>query len=388
MGFMDFLKGFIKQEEEIEIEKVNFDSLDNWIRKKGNEIEIENEKLLMVVNENIENFVNELDEKISVLKEVDVDKIKSEDKIKLVVKENLDKYIDYIKKFKNNLSALEVKDFIKFIKQIDEIFEEFQKKSSMNFQKATILIGKELGAVRNCIGNFINNVKKIMDKNNNFVKKTKVINLIKERLEEKEKNDKLKFDIEKNVREYNGNIRNFENLIKSVEEKINKIKKSEEYIMKVKFKEENENKKEEIWREISNLKSLIDFKELSKIYHINEKDMEVVKAHKDNFLEAFRKDNGGKIIQLLDEANLVNNDIRKKWNSILEKKKELDNFVVDKDEIEEFDEEIRKNKNKVEDLKIEKVKERKRFEKFCDNNKEIVSEIVLELGNIGVELMN
>jgi len=387
MGFLDFLKKLAKKEErEIKTEKIEFNNIDKWILTKEKEIEKDNQKVLDLIKDEIDKIVNNLDEKISVLENVDVDKIKFEDKVKFIVKENLEKYIKYVEKFEDDLEKLEKNNVIKLVNNINNLFSNFQKKSSLNFQKATILIGKELGAIRQSIGAFLTNIKKIINKNKDFFDKIRIFDSIKEKVAEKKKIEKLRVNINKNIEECNNKIESLEKEIKGIEKNIENIKKTKSYIEKNKKKDEIENIKEKFAKEIYKLREIINFKSLTNFYHSFEKEMNIIKDYKKNFRGAFENNNGKEIIQLLNESKLINDNLKNKINEILEIKQEIDNFVLEKDEIEELLEKIKKKKIEIENLNIVKTKEKKKDEKFNKNIIKITDFIKEDLNGFNVEI--
>ncbi len=387
MGFLDFLKKLAKKEErEIKTEKIEFNNIDKWILTKEKEIEKDNQKVLDLIKDEIDKIVNNLDEKISVLENVDVDKVKFEDKVKFIVKENLEKYIKYVEKFEDDLEKLEKNNVIKLVNNINDLFSNFQKKSSLNFQKATILIGKELGAIRQSIGAFLTNIKKIINKNKDFFDKIRIFDSIKEKVAEKKKIEKLRVNINKNIEECNNKIESLEKEIKGIEKNIENIKKTKSYIEKNKKKDEIENIKEKFAKEIYKLREIINFKSLTNFYHSFEKEMNIIKDYKKNFRGAFENNNGKEIIQLLNESKLINDSLKNKINEILEIKQEIDNFVLEKDEIEELLEKIKKKKIEIENLNIVKTKEKKKDEKFNKNIIKITDFIKEDLNGFNVEI--
>jgi len=387
MKLLGFLKRLFKKEEkEIEIEKINFDDIDDFISSKKKEVEINNKKFLDLIKDRINKFVDELNEKISISEEVDVDKIKFEEKGKIIVKENLNKYIDQVKKLIENLEELDTNNAIKIIKDIDDLFNNFEKRSSLNYQKTTILIGKELGAINDCISIFLTDVKKIIDKNKNSFDKNKILDSIEENLINKNKIEKLKSNIDKEIREQDNKIKGFEKEIEMIEKSKEDLRKTKSYIEKVEKKKEIESLKERLETEIYNLKKLIDFKQFTSFFHINQRDLEIIKTYKENFKKSFEEDENNQIIQLLNESNLITDGIKNKFGEILELKKNIDNFVPEKDETEFLNEAINKKKIEIENLNTEKTKEIKRYDKLNKNVIDIIDLVKKDLKKVGVEV--
>ena len=73
----------------------------------------------------------------------------------------------------------------------------------------------------------------------------------------------------------------------------------------------------------SNLKGMINFKALSNVFHVSEKEMNLIKRYKEDFQALFEKDDGAEILRLFNEANLNNDLVLAKINQIKEKKEEI-----------------------------------------------------------------
>ena len=385
MEFIDRLrKLFKKEEKETEIEEISFSQISQWIKDQKKENEDEDNKILEVIKLNIQKFCKELNEKISALDKIDFDKIKSDNRVKNIVKENFKKYADHVEKLRQDLNEIETTNLTELFDDLDDLFLKFQKQSYMNFEKATVLIGKELGDIQYCINNFKSNVKKIINNNINYFDKTRILKIIEDNLIKKENLEKIKEEIEENISDYNNEIKIINNEIHLVEKRKWEMKESKDYIDYINKKEEIENLKEKLETEIYNLKKLIDFKQLTSFFHINQRDLEIVKAYKENFKNSFEKDENNQIIQLLNESKLINTNINNKFNEILELKKDIHNFVLEKDKTEILNENIKKKKIEIENVDIKKAKEGKRYDKLNKNIIEIIDLIKDDLKKINV----
>tara|TARA_Y100000310_G_scaffold209284_1_gene209896 strand:+ start:232 stop:630 length:399 start_codon:yes stop_codon:yes gene_type:complete len=123
----------------------------NFFKKKKQEIENNQRQPLNQVKEFLTELLNELDDKIIVLKNFDLDEKKAPERAKLIVKENFDKFIYYLDGLILDLKEIESDSLEILIYKINSTFSEFDKKSLMSFQKSTFLIGKELGDISETI---------------------------------------------------------------------------------------------------------------------------------------------------------------------------------------------------------------------------------------------
>lgn len=385
MGFWDFFRKSSKEKEEIENEKIPVRELEPWFLNKKTEVKKQEEIFLELIQERISRLIQEFEEEISALKKIDVDNKKAEEKVKLIVKENLENYINYLEKLTAKLKDInrEKKDIIE---KINSLFSDFEKRSRMSYEKATFLIGKEMGKVRESIMAFFKNLERFLKENQGLIDKSKIISPVEEKIGKFSEVKKIKSEIEKTINEYNEKIGNLNNSIKIQKEEIKKIEESEKFIKQGKKREELKKKKEELEEEIHRLREMIDFKSLTNFFHSFEKEMSMIKAHKENFKAAFQKTNGGEIISLLQEAKMKDTEIMKKIEEITEREKEIKNTMISKTGIEDLEIEIEKIESQLDVINSKKAIERKKYEKQKRNLDEIISLVKEELIKINVEV--
>lgn len=392
MGIINFLKkiaGMSGVEElDRETEKVAFDNIRNLIENKIKKIEDKENEIFVLIKNKISVIIKELDEKVKVLENIDIESIKSEDRIKLIVKGNLNNYINYVKSLTENLYNLKEESFEKFIVMLNEIFLDFNKKSHMSYQKVTFLIGNEIAVIKDSIINFSKYLGKVFKENKDIIDSSKIIHSIKLKLEEIDEIKENIREVDEKNKSLDREIKNIKETNKRVLEEIEKIKEDDSYIENLKKQEEIKLKREELEKEIFKLREMIDFKALGNIFHVSKEKINIIKAHKENFQTIFQKDDGVNILSLLDEAKLNNETISSKIKQINDKKEEIikNKATIKKDETEDLLAEIEKIKLKIENLNNEKAKELKRCEKFKLNEKNIINSIKQELVKINVTI--
>ncbi|MEA3329242.1 MAG: hypothetical protein U9Q06_00680 [Nanoarchaeota archaeon] len=387
MGILDFFKKIFAEEElEIKPELIKISDLENWIQDNKKEIWEKDKLFLKQTKKIIDNLSEEIEEKMLGWEDISMEKVKSEERVKFIVKENFLTYLDYVKKLREDLEKLDKNNSKKLISNIHSLFTTFEKKSSVNFQKASIFIGKELEEIKSCIGNFIKEIKNLTNKNKYFLEKVNTLNSIEAKLTEKNKVENLKLNIKKNIQRNKIQIEKSGEEISMLNEKIEQIKKTEGYIEKIKKKQEIEKLRENFNEEIYNLKERINFKELANFFHITQKDMEIVNAHKEKFKENFEKDSGKSLLNLINEAKLSNESITTKIDEILKIKKSINEFISEKDVLEDFYNNIKTKEREIENLNIQQIKEDKKFKRFDSTIEEIFKFIKEDLGKINVEV--
>lgn len=389
MGFWNFFRKIKQGQDKEKSEKISRDELQSWLLNKKAAIEKQEENFLRLIQERINQLVQELEEEISVLKKINVEDKKAEEKIKLIVKENLDNYTYYLEKLLGKLKELNKeidKGEKEIIEKINSIFSDFEKRSSVSFEKATFLIGKEIGNVKESIRNFFRELEKLIKENKELIDKSRIISSVETKIKKVDEIEKIKAEIEKIIKDYNNKIGNLKEGIKIKEKEIEEIKKSEKFVEEEKKKQEFFRKKEELEKEICKLREIIDFRALANFFHSFQKEMSIIKEYKENFKNAFDKSNGEEIFGLIKEAKLQNADVSKKIEEITEKKKEIENTIIEETGIEDVRGKIRNIEMEIEILNSKKFIEEKKFKKLGLNSQEIIGLIKGELSKINVEV--
>ncbi len=391
MGIFDFLKKIIGNEnEEIKKEKIVFYDIGNWTENKRKEIENRERKIFVLIQEKINALTDDISEKIIILKNVDIESKKAEEKFKSLTEEGRKKYLEFVEFLLINLNNLQEDKLEKIIKDTNKFFSDFNKSSHMSYERATILIGKEMGNIRERLKICSRELIKIFNENKDIINSWNALSIIKLKFEHFEKIEEEINEINKSIILLEREINHKEKENEEILEEIQKIKKSSEYLEylekldKIKFLEGD------LEKEINNLGQRIDFKALGSFYHIFEEEMAIVKSYRNNFKTNFQKDSGENILNLLNKAKLNTEEISEKINQIKNKRKEIikeENEIQDKDKTHELSSKIVKIVLEISDLNDEKSKREKRREKLNINKEEIIHNIKNELDNIGVEIM-
>lgn len=382
MGFFDFFKK--KEEKIIEVEKISLEEFPDWLSDKKIKIEKQEQEILIPIKERISQFILELEEKILVLHKIDVGQKKVEEKLKFIVKENLRNYIDYLDKLIIKLK--EIGDEKNIVGKLNFIFTDFKKKSTLSYEKATILIGKEMKDIKESIRKFFMDVEIIIKDNQEIVDESRIIRLLEVEIKKFSEVKKIKSEIGRNIKEYDNKINNFEKDMKNNEEEISNIKKSEKFLEANKKKEELKSKRRELEKDILNLGGIINFKALANFYHIFEEKMSVIKEYRENFKQTFQKTKGEDIMLLLRESKLYDINILNKFQEIEEKRKEIGNIIIEEIGLENLEHMIKEMKSEIEALNSKKFMREKKLEKLEINLNGIIKSIKNELAKINAEL--
>src|SRR3989344_4523489 len=321
MGIFNLFK---KEKPIREVRKVSLNEINEVILKKKQEIKADETDVVNLIKSRVNSLIIEFESEILAINQINLSEKKVEEKTKLIVGENLDRFLVHLKKLKNNLEDMGnggIQDLIKTFdlfgrveKSVEEItkLEEMKNKMSIHIESFEIA-GK------------------------------------------KSKND-----------------------IENLKKKIEYTKESKEYKDKMVKIMEVKTKNDELKKEIDDLRVMIDFKELSGIHHSIKEHMSIINNYRNNFYTAFENDNGKSLLEIIGK-----NKINDRINKIIEDQKEISksSIVIENDEILEIEREITETKNKIIDLNNEKLKAEKKIAYLdeelnnikCALNKEIIS---------------
>ena len=385
MRFFDFLKN----KEITKNNTVRLDELASLIQNKKNELSSTESNVGILIKNRISKIINELNTKVLVLQNVNLDNKKVEDRVRLIVKENQEYYIVHVNRLINDINELGQTDLSMLITGINNVFSNFEKRSGMNYQKATFLIGKELENIKESIASFFRDIHEIIKENESIFEKSKIINSLEKKYDELTNINEDKQIIQDNLEEIKKRRIALEKEIQLVEEEKEKIKKSDAHLEEEKSIKDYQEKKNNYRKHIYSLKELIDFKSLASILHSNKKQMEILNDHMDHFQESFEKDNGQALLGLIDIAGSDKKEILERVDQLINKKKELEQNPSSKiiNEIKNLENIIPKLRSRINELNEEESRDIKRQEKLEDNLKETIDAIRSELKNIGFELI-
>ncbi len=391
MGIFDFLKKITKTNnvEEIVTERLAFSEIEGWIKRKIKENEFKEKEILFVVKGKIEDFIKELREKIVILEDFDVEAVKEKDNVKNIVADSREKYIEFVEDLIEKLNNLGEPKLEKFIEKINKIFFDFNKSSFKNYERATILIGKEMANIKGRFKSFSKDLLKTFDESKFIIDSFKSLLIIKEKLNTINSIDKTLGRISENKSNLNKKISEKEKENRILKQNLEEIKTSTVYLENLAKQKKIKFLREESEKDILELKQLLDFKALANFFHINPEQMKMVKNHKEDFYTHFIKDNGKSIISLLDEAKLSNDIILEKVKQIRVKVEETKNHEqeIKKDETQKEYLKIKEVSLEIDTLKIEKAKEEKRDEKLRANKEELINSLKQELGKMNLEFV-
>ncbi len=386
MGFFDF---FFRDRKVIEekIERVALGQLQERIQAEKNKIKDKEKEVVTLINNRILKLAAELEEEKNALEKVDLKEKRVEEKIKTIVIGNIGAYVFYLNKLIDDLKGITKENLEKITGQIDSAFLNFKQKSSLSFEKATFLVGKEFDAVGRSINSFFRDLKTVLEENQELIETSKIISSVENKAREIGMTRKSQLDVANNIREIDNEIKILEKGSNEIKNQIERIKGSEEYSRKISQKKEIEKKREDLDREISHLREMINLKSLAKHFHEDDKKRRIIEDYRENFKEFFAEDNGKRIIDLFEQARGKSEEITERARKIASKREEIEKTRIEYDETQELEAEIGKIKLEIESLKTEGIKEMKRQGKIEETIRAAINSLKEELCKIRLELI-
>src|SRR3989338_3459949 len=239
MGIFDFLRKITqgKKTPESGKEKIVFSELGSWAEIRIKDIEKQEEDVFSLIKGKTDVFSKEIRERIKAIENFNVSQIKAEDRIKSAVEEGRKKYIESVEALVENLNNMKSDKLENIISYSDKVFSDFNKRSRLSYERATILIGKEMAEIRESLKSFSKDLIKIFDENKSLAESSKTIYLEKE-------------------------ITNVEKENTEILQEIGEIKKSPEHLEILKLQEKVSALKNELEKDIFSLGQTIDFRAL------------------------------------------------------------------------------------------------------------------------------
>jgi len=393
MGIFDFFKRKKVKLEEPEI--ISFIEVGDWIDDKRQSITKKHKQPKQEVNEILIQTLQEFKNSIEVLKNLDLTGKKAPERAKLIVKQNLYNFIDYLEKLILELKQLDLTENLDsismeaLINKINTSFYNFEKKSIMSFQKSTFLVGEELGKVREIISGFFKLFNKIINENRQSIEQIKTILIIEEKLQEIDNIKKLNSENQEIVLKIENKIKSHEQNIQRLENEISKIKNTPEYAEQIKNEQELEKLKTTLTIEFQALKDLTDFKALSEIYHSIEDKMSLIKDYKENFKETFEKHNQNNqddFLDLTDIKQINQEPIKQRIEAINDLKENIENINanIKEDLTQNLEKEIQGIKGKIAEFNLEISKKQRLNQKVQENQEQIKQEIIKQVKDLNL----
>jgi len=378
MGLFDFFKKkkvgeIVKAKKELIIDEIELRTREE-IKSIDNESEKLGEKAVFITKD----VVPLLKERVKVLKEVNLDKRREDQKLKIIIKENLSFYISHLEKLIENLEKInKSKDFKDCADKVNLIFEDFLKNSAKNYEKATILIGKEFEVINLIFKNMAQELNPLLAQNLENNKKKEKLKLLLEKFKNISEIQLTENQINKSVLSLELEKNNEQEEINKKEQEKQKLVNSKTYQEHKKEKEQIEEEKLDIKREIQDIKTKINLKELAKVYHGHEKKHKVIQRYMDNFDQAINE--GNKELDNILKERVLNFSL----SAVAERKKKLEEHTNSSELAEKkLEKEIESKSIGLGEIDKKIEEEKVKLTKFSERREALVSEVKKEASEI------
>jgi len=381
----NFFRKRKRQEPKVELEEVNFVEIESWLENKVKKFAEKEKKVFLLIQEKITIFTSDINEKTKILEAIDIKSKKVEERAKTIVKQSLDKYLNFIKIFTKELTDIDKQNLNHFIKGANQIFSDFDKRSYIFYQRTNYLIGDELLAVKQEINNLSIYFTDLFNENKKITDSLNLISSIKSKLTQLNETSQILDEINSEIESLDKITTKNKERKETLSHKIEKIKITKDYFENIEREEEIKQMEKQLLDNISKLKSLIDFKKLTNAFHSDENKMKTIRNYRENFHKSFDENRGDDILNLISKAELNNSAISNEIKQINERRKKIyeNKKLIEKDEVKELLEEIEKIKSELEYIAIEKVKEGKKKEKIEENKEEMWESITPDITELG-----
>ena len=305
MSWVDKLKSIFKEEKAVEekkIEKVSLEDLYFKVEEKLKEQNGEKELLKKEVLKRIERFAMEMSKAIEVLENVDLTKRKDYERIKIIVTENLSLYITQSKKLIGNVKSVESLEVKEALSKLSFYFNEFNRVSYAPFEKATILVGNELVAIKNILREFVKDCNKVFNDNKIFFDEIETSENLNSLVSRVKQNRIYEEELNQKVSGLNDSLKKEKEKYETAKQKIEDAVNSEDYRDDIKEKEKHREKLIRLEKEIESVKQKINLKSLSKWFHYDKKKSQIIKDYSKDFKSVLLNDHDLIILDLVKEA--------------------------------------------------------------------------------------
>ena len=261
--------------------------------------------------------------------------------------------------------------------KINIIFEDFLKNSAKNYEKATILIGKEFEVINLIFKNMAQELNPLLAQNLENNKKKEKLKLLLEKFKNISEIQLTENQINKSVLSLELEKNNEQEEINKKEQEKQKLVNSKTYQEHKKEKEQIEEEKLDIKREIQDIKTKINLKELAKVYHGHEKKHKVIQRYMDNFDQAINE--GNKELDNILKERVLNFSL----SAVAERKKKLEEHTNSSELAEKkLEKEIESKSIGLGEIDKKIEEEKVKLTKFSERREALVSEVKKEASEI------
>ena len=363
MGLFNFLKKKKDIKPIVEEKKIlTIEEIEISLTKKKQEGKLKEKDIAKKINSLLTEVSSELEEKNERLKKVDLNKKEENQNIKDLVLENMKIYSSFTDELINSIKEIKEENLQQLINEINKKFINFERNSKFSFNRANFLVGRELVATKDSIKLFFSKLNEIINDDKQFLESLVKINLIEKKINEIKKEQEIYEEIKVEMRKISSKKLELENRQEILQNQILEIQQSEEYLEKNKRKENAQKDKREIEKELFRIKTSINWKKLAELFHVSKKKMETLKDYEQDFSKILTNEED--LIEILKEASFDTEEISFKLNNIRQKKKEIEESLAQKDDLDGLKFNLNSNELEIKEILIKEEKISKKVEEI------------------------
>lgn len=333
MGIFDFLKKKKDNENTKEELKIfTIEEIENFLKKREENAKSKEKELISKIHSLLNHLSLELKEKNEKLKKVDLSKKEENQNIKDLVLENVKIYSNFIEELISSIENIKEENLPVLIGEINKKFLNFERTSKFSFGRANFLVGKEITTTKESIKEFFKNLNEIINEEKIFLEGLNKVNLLEKQISELKKEEENSEKIKKEIKDINIKRLELERQQEILKKQIVETEKSEEYLFKQLKKEKIVDDKKELEKRLLKLKTSVNWKKLNEIFHSVKKKMDTIKSYEEDFTRILLHEE--EFITILKETNLETELFLMELNQIRIKKREIEEILAQKDELE------------------------------------------------------
>ncbi len=311
MSFLNKIKELFANPPEPKAEKsasaasIGLSELPKKVEFIVKEAETRNQKLKLEIGGRISSFSKEMEASVELIKNFDLSKRREYEKIKITVQDNINLYLEQIRKLLSDLKKIDEKEIANYFNRIFSSLNEFSRASHIPYEKATYLVGREMASARSLVRQFGQDIGALAEKNKFLFEETKQARKLSNLNNELEESKKLEKNIQSEIFNLNKRMESIGNEVKNLGNEIVDVKNSADYRKEVEEKQAHLRKQKDLERDLQAIKQKIDFKALANVFHHDKKKAQLIKDYSNNFKEALRADETLKIIEMADASQNI-----------------------------------------------------------------------------------
>ncbi len=338
------------------------------------------EKFKQELSALIQQFGIDLQEILPDLENVNVEEKREHEKVKLIVRENLKLYIAQLKQLatqlreRNNLHGLTAQEYHN---KILNCIDEFDRRSHLPFEKATLLVGKELGAAKTAITNLIREINNTAHTSRAVFEESELISQLAALLPKLKSNELSIGDLDRRIIELREGLAQAKETGEAMQKEIEKIKAGEEYRQDLQAQEEHQQQLRTLDRELHEARQQINLKFMAKHFHHDPEKSQLIKAYSENFQAALENDQNLAIIGLVKDSQNIDLNSGNSWKGLPAKVSELNKPFLTKtgQEIAQLEDKVTALAAKIVSIEANIIQETKKKEKLAKKEEEILREV-------------